>query len=95
LGDGGVIPVAATTLAYWRGRFDTMADWAHALDQLMQQQREQFAQFANGISEFRDSGVLPPDATARMDAVSRRVAQVRAEAERTTPPDTEEASGGV
>lgn len=57
---GGLVQVPATTLAYWRGRFDTMADWAHALDQLMQQQREQFAQFTRGVSEFRQSGVLAP-----------------------------------
>lgn len=58
--DGGLVPVPATTLAYWRGRFDTMADWAHALDTMMQAQREQFARFTQGVADFRESGVLPP-----------------------------------
>jgi hypothetical protein len=57
--DGGMVQVPATTLAYWRGRFDTMAEWAHALDGLIQHQREQFARFTQGVTDFRESGVLP------------------------------------
>lgn len=58
--EGELVQIPATTLAYWSGRFDTMADLAHALDSMMQVQREQFARFTEGVAEFRESGVLPP-----------------------------------
>lgn len=54
------VPVSRVDLAYWRGRFDTLADWAHAIDGLMQQQRDQFTRFTRGVTDFRDSPVLVP-----------------------------------
>lgn len=57
-GPSDLVQVPATTLAYWRGRFDAMAEWSHAIDAMMRETRDQFARYTDGVTAFRDSGVL-------------------------------------